>query len=304
MIRIATSQFQASMNRSLTINQTMIAKLTEQMATGNKIQVPSDEPIANVRLSRLRREENIVSQYVENIDAVKVRLSKNETFLSSMVNDMGAARDLFVWASDGSNTPDDLNAMVNSLVSLRDSLYFNSNTLDQEGKYIFSGTLTSTQALTVDNGQPPGSRYSFTGNNGVQEVVVGNGITQPANVTVDGMQDYLNQLDIAIDMLGQPTVNPGDPVLKAALRTALDGTDTTLNLISGKIAQFGGSQNVMDTLANNHASVSLSNRMAITDIAQLDYGLAATQLTGYNNALQATYQAYSKVNNLSLFNVL
>ncbi|WP_202419739.1 flagellar hook-associated protein FlgL [Pseudoduganella guangdongensis] len=304
MIRIATSQFQASMNRSLTINQTMIAKLTEQMATGNKIQVPSDEPIANVRLSRLRREENIVSQYVENIDAVKVRLSKNETFLSSMVNDMGAARDLFVWASDGSNTPDDLNAMVNSLVSLRDSLYFNSNTLDQEGKYIFSGTLTSTQALTVDNGQPPGSRYSFTGNNGVQEVVVGNGITQPANVTVDGMQDYLNQLDIAIDMLGQPTVNPGDPALKAALRTALDGTDTTLNLISGKIAQFGGSQNVMDTLANNHASVSLSNRMAITDIAQLDYGLAATQLTGYNNALQATYQAYSKVNNLSLFNVL
>lgn len=304
MMRIATNQFQASMNRSLTINQTMIAKLTEQMATGNKIQVPSDEPIANVRLSRLRREENIVSQYVENIDAVKVRLSKNETFLTSMVNDMGAARDLFVWASDGSNTPDDLNAMVNSLTSLRDSLYFNSNTLDQEGKYIFSGTLTSTQALTLDNTQPPGSRYSFTGNNGVQEVVVGNGITQPANVTVDGMQDYLNQLDIAIDMLGQPTVNPGDPVLKAALRTALDGTDTTLNLISGKIAQFGGSQNVMETLANNHASVSLSNRMAITDIAQLDYGLAATQLTGYNNALQATYQAYSKVNNLSLFNVL
>lgn len=304
MMRIATNQFQASMNRSLTINQTMIAKLTEQMATGNKIQVPSDEPIANVRLSRLRREENIVSQYVENIDAVKIRLSKNETFLSSMVNDMGAARDLFVWASDGSNTPDDLNAMVNSLVALRDSLYFNSNTLDQEGKYIFSGTLTSTQALTVDNGQPPGSRYSFTGNNGVQEVVVGNGITQPANVTVDGMQDYLNQLDIAIDMLGQPTVNPSDPALKAALRTALDGTDTTLNLISGKIAQFGGAQNVMDTLASNHASVSLSNRMAITDIAQLDYGLAATQLTGYNNALQATYQAYSKVNNLSLFNVL
>ncbi|WP_431477312.1 hypothetical protein [Massilia eburnea] len=89
-MRIASSQFQASMNRSLQINQTVIAKLTEQMATGNKIQVPSDEPIANVRLSRLRREENIVSQYVDNISAVKIRLSKNETYLSSMVDDMGA----------------------------------------------------------------------------------------------------------------------------------------------------------------------------------------------------------------------
>ncbi len=303
-MRIASSQFQASMNRSLQINQTVIAKLTEQMATGNKIQVPSDEPIANVRLSRLRREENIVSQYVDNISAVKIRLSKNETYLSSMVQDMGAARDLFVWASDGSNTPADLNSMVNSLVALRDSLYFNGNTKDQEGKYIFSGTLTSTAALSYDATQPLGSRYSYTGNNGTQEVVVGNGITQPANVTVDGMDDYLNQLDTAISMLGSPTASANDPVLQGVLKTALDGTDTALGMISSKIAQFGGAQNVMETLANNHGNVSLSNKIAITDIAQLDYGLAATQLSGYNSALQATYQAYSKVSGLSLFNVL
>jgi len=303
-MRIASSQFQASMNRSLQINQTVIAKLTEQMATGNKIQVPSDEPIANVRLSRLRREENIVSQYVDNINSVKIRLSKNETYLSSMVGDMGAARDLFVWASDGSNTPADLNSMVNSLVALRDSLYFNGNTKDQEGKYIFSGTLTSTPALTLNAAAAPGSRYSYSGNNGTQEVVVGNGITQPANVTVQGMDTYLNQLDVAISMLSNPTVDANDPVLQGALKTALDGTDTALGLISGKIAQFGGAQNVMETLANNHGNVSLSNKIAITDIAQLDYGLAATQLSGYNSALQATYQAYSKVSGLSLFNVL
>jgi len=303
-MRIASSQFQASMNRSLSINQSVIAKLTEQMATGNKIQVPSDEPIANVRLSRLRREENIVGQYIENIDAVKIRLSKNETYLNSMVDDMGAARDLFVWASDGSNTPADLNSMVNSLSSLRDSLFFNSNTRDQEGKYIFSGTLTSTPALSFNAAAAVGSRYTYTGNNGSQDVVVGNGVTQPANVTVNGMETYLNQLDVAINLLGQPTVDPADPVLKAALKTALDGTDTALGTISSKIAQFGGAQNVMETLANSHNNVSLSNKMAITDIAQLDYGLAATQLSGYNTALQATYQAYAKVSNLSLFNVL
>jgi flagellar hook-associated protein 3 FlgL len=303
-MRIASSQFQASMNRSLQINQSVIAKLTEQMATGNKIQVPSDEPIANVRLSRLRREENIVGQYIENIDAVKIRLSKNETYLTSMVNDMGAARDLFVWASDGSNTSADLNSMVNSLTSLRDSLYFNGNTLDQEGKYIFSGTATGTPALTLNAAAAPGSRYSFSGNNNTQEVVVGNGITQPANVTVDGMDVYLNQLDVAINLLSSPTASLSNPALQTALKDALDGTDTALNLVSGKIAQFGGAQNVMETLSNNHSNVSLSNKIAITDIAQLDYGLAATQLSGYNSALQATYQAYAKVSNLSLFNVI
>jgi flagellar hook-associated protein 3 FlgL len=185
-------------------------------------------------------------------------------------------------------------------VAIRDSLFFNGNTRDQEGKYLFSGTLTNKAALTYDSSVAIGSRYSYTGDAGAQEVVVGNGITQTANVTVDGMDDYLNQLDVAIDMLKNPT-NPG---LKAAVKAALDGSDTALSLVSGKIATFGGAQNVMETLAGNHANVSLSNKMAITDIAQLDYGLAATQLSGYNNALQATYQAYAKVSNLSLFNVL
>jgi flagellar hook-associated protein 3 FlgL len=104
--------------------------------------------------------------------------------------------------------------------------------------------------------------------------------------------------------LSSPTASANDPALKAILETALDGTDTALGIISSKIAQFGGAQNVMETLANNHGNVSLSNKIAITDIAQLDYGLAATQLSGYNSALQATYQAYSKVSGLSLFNVL
>src|SRR6185295_11914680 len=165
-----------------------------------------------------------------------------------------------VWASDGSNTPGDLNSMVNSLVALRDSLYFNGNTKDQEGKYIFSGTLTSTPALALNGAAAPGARYSYTGNNGTQEVVVGNGITQPANVTVEGMDVYLNQLDKAISMLSSPTVTANDPVLQGVLKTALDGTDTALNLVSGKIAQFGGAQNVMETLANNHGNVSLSNK--------------------------------------------
>lgn len=303
-MRIASSQFQASMNRSLQINQGVIAKLTEQMASGNKIQVPSDEPIANVRLSRLRREENIVGQYIDNISAVKIRLSKNETYLNSMVNDINAARDLFVWASDGANTSADLNSMVTSLTALRDSLFYNGNTLDQEGKYIFSGTATGTQALTFNSGGAIGSRYNFTGNNNTQEVVVGNGVTQAANVTVDGLDDYLNQLDVAIDMLSKPGVSASTPGFTAAMKNALDGSDTALGLVSGKIAQFGGAQNVMETLANNHSNVSLSNKVAITEIAQLDYGLAATQLSGYNSALQATYQAYSKVSNLSLFNVL
>ncbi|HEY1149053.1 MAG TPA: flagellar hook-associated protein FlgL [Pseudoduganella sp.] len=301
-MRIASMQFQATMNRSLGLNQGTLAQLTEKMATGNKLLVPSDDPITNVRLSRLTREEAILNQYVDNIAAVKVRLSKNETYLDGMVGDINAARDLLVWSADGSNTPSDLNSMVNSLTALRDSVFYNTNTRDQEGKYIFSGTLTGTPAIT-DTG-PAGSKYAYAGNNGQQQVVVGNGITQVANVDAQGIETWLNQIDDAIAALGAPGADPNNPTTRTILTTALDGSDAALGLITQKIASFGGAQNVMETLSNNHSNVSLSNKIAMTDMGQLDYGIAATELNGYNNALQATYQAYSKIANLSLFNAL
>jgi flagellar hook-associated protein 3 FlgL len=301
-MRIASMQFQATMNRSLSLNQGTLAELTEKMATGNKLLLPSDDPITNVRLSRLTREEAILNQYVDNIAAVKVRLSKNETYLDGMVGDINAARDLLVWSSDGGNTPADLNSMVNSLSALRDSVFYNTNTRDQEGKYIFSGTLTGSPAV-ADTG-PAGARYSYVGNNGQQKVVVGNGITQVANVDVQGIETWLNQIDNAITALGAPGADPNNPATRVILTTALDGSDTALGLVSQKIATFGGAQNVMETLSNDHGNVSLSNKVAITEMSQLDYGIAATELNGYNNALQATYQAYSKIANLSLFNAL
>lgn len=303
-MRIATSQYQSTMNQSLTLNQDRISHITQQMASGNRIQLPSDDPVDNVRMSRLRREESSLNQYRENIAAVKIRLSKNEDYLTSMVNDMIQGRDLMVWSSDGSNTPEDLKAMVTPLTSLRDSLLYTANAVDQEGRYVFSGTQTDVAPIAYDPAAPLGSRYTFVGNTNDQAVVVGNGITQVANGNVKGIELLLNQLDLTVDEMSKPNANASDPVLRGLLINNLDGFDDALDLVSGKIAVLGGAHNILDTLDINHSNVSLSNQMALTDIGQLDYGLAATELNGYSNALQATYKAYSKIGNLSLFAVI
>lgn len=303
-MRIASMQFAATMNRSLSMNQDPLARLTQQMSAGTRILVPSDDPIGNVRISRLQREEAIVGQYRDNIASVQTRLNKSEALLSSMIADMNEARDLLVWAPDTSNTADDLHAMVNSLVSLRDSLFYTANQRDQEGNYAFSGTQTDLAAMGYDDTQPLGSRYSFQGNTNKQEVVVGNGVTQDANVDMSGLENYLNLLDVAIDGLANATTNGSEPVLSGQLRDALNGTDVAMALISGKIATLGGAGNVLKTLEENHANVSLSNQTAIREIGSLDYAVAATELNGYSLALQATYKSYSQITGLSLFNVI
>jgi flagellar hook-associated protein 3 FlgL len=303
-MRIATSQYQAMMNSSLQKNQARITELTEQMANGNRIQVPSDDPVDSVRISRLKREEAAIGQYRDNIAAVKQRMSKNEGYLSNMVNDMNSGRDLMVWAADGSNAPDDLNAMVTSLTALRDSLMYTANSRDQEGRTIFAGTATATAPIAYNASAAVGSRYTYAGNTNEQTVVVGNGITQVANQNLNGLEKLLNQLDQSIATLSVPGVSPNDPAVRTIISNNLDGFDAGLNLLSGKIAVLGGQQNILKTIDANHENVSLSNQMAITEIGQLDVGAAAIELSGYSTALQASYKAYSKIGNLSLFSQL
>jgi flagellar hook-associated protein 3 FlgL len=303
-MRIATTQFQSTMLRGLNLNQEGSARQTELMASGNKLQLPSDDPVTSVRISRLNREEAIIGQYRANIAAVQIRLQKNETYLSSMTKDINSARDLMVWGLDGSNTGADLGAMVNSLTSIRDSLFYSANVKDQEGRFIFSGTATNTDTITFDAGAGAGARYAYSGNTNQQKVVVGNGINQTANVDLSGLDVYLNQLDTAIAELSTPGVVPSTPSLRAALTASLDGSDTALGSISSKIADFGGAQNILTTLNDNHSNVSLSNNIALIQLGKLDYAEAATELGGYNLALEASYKAYAKVSGLSLFNVL
>lgn len=303
-MRIATTQYQSTMNQSLQNNQERITFLTQQLATNKRILVPSDDPVDSVRLARLGREEATIQQYRDNIASIQIRLSKTEGYLSNMTTEMIAGRDTIVWASDGGNAPDDLKAMVSPLEALRESLFYGANTIDHEGHYVFAGTLTATAPMKYDASAPVGSRYSFVGNTNTQDVVVANGITQAGNENLQGMEKLLNQLDATISVLKASSVSANDPALRATLKANLDGFDDALNLVTSKVATIGGVQNIMKTLDANHANVSLSNKMAITDIGALDVGEAATALNGYSTALQATYKAYSRIGTMSLFSIL
>ncbi|MBS1190258.1 MAG: flgL [Rhodocyclaceae bacterium] len=303
-MRIASTQYHTTMNRALQDSSVTVGNIMQQMASGQRLLQPSDDPVSNVRISRLNRQEAALGQYRTNIAALKSRLQQNETHLDSMNKDMQEARDLLVWAADGSNTSSDVNAMASSLRSLKDALFYAVNAKDQEGRYLFSGTATATAAVTYNSAAALGARYSFTGNTVVQNVVVGNGVTQAANVSLPEMADMLNLLDRAVAVLEAPGVNVNDPVVQAEVTASLNGVDDAMNSVNSKIARLGGAQNILQTMDDNFANVSLSNKQSLIELGQLDYSEAAVNLNGYTTALQATQKAYGKISTLSLFNVL
>ena len=303
-MRIASTQYHATMNTALQNAQSRVEDVMQQMASGQKLLRPSDDPVTHVRLLRLSREDAALTQFRDNISALKSRLQQNESLLDGMVSDMQSARDLLVWAADGGNNANDVAAMADSLKALRDSLFYTANSRDQEGRYLFSGTLTGNQTITYNAAAAAGARYAFNGNTAAQKVVVGNDVTQTANVSLPDSANLLNQLDAMITTLQTPGVNVSNPATHTQIANMIDTVDGTLSTVATDIARLGGAQNTLDTLDTNHANISLSNKQAQLSLSQLDYGDAAVKLNGYTSALQATQKAYGKIANLSLFDVI
>lgn len=300
-MRIATSQYQATMLRGLEENQSWVSRINEQMASGNRIMLPSDDPVGAVQISRMTREQALIGQYRDNIAAVRIRMSSNESYLSSMTGEITQVNDLMVRSADGSNTPADLNAMVTSLTSLRDSLLYTANQKDAEGRYVFAGTTVQTTPIKLNTVT---GQYEYLGNEKKQVTVVGNGITQNTNVDIKGLEDFLNKLSATITVLANPNVQPNSTLVRDTVAATMGSATSTLELVSGKIAQLGGAQNILNTLYDNHTNVGLSNDNALLSLSKLDYAKAATDLAGYSLAVEASYKAYTKVSGLSLFNIL
>lgn len=300
-MRISSTQFKTTMALTLQQSQGTMSDLIIKMGSGKKLLRPSDDPIASLRLLRLERDEAALAQYRENISTLNSRLSTDEALLDGMKSDAQAARDLLVWAADGNNSADDLAAMATSLESLRDSLLYSANSKDGDGRYRFSGTATGTAAMLFDETAAPGTRYSFGGNENLQEVLVGDGVKQPANTTLSEMADLLNALDLAVDSIKNPV--PGADV-SAGLRDALGQVDAGLEAITGKMARIGGAQNTLSVMDQNHENVSLANQGVVGELGSLDYASAYLELNTWTMALQASQKAYGKISSLTLFDVV
>lgn len=297
-MRIATSQYHATMNSALQAANTGLTQVMQQMSSSKRILKPSDDTIATVRLSRLTREEAALDQYRNNISALQSRLQTSEVTLDSVSKDMLMARDLLVWAADGANTDSDLAAMAGSLEVLRDSMFYTANTSNAEGKYLFSGTASDQPTLTRLAG-PPAS-YVYGGNTDAQNVAVGDQVSLAANTHLQEMAGFLTQLETLVAALNAPGVSAGG--VRATVDASIVKLDDTLSAVSRKIGELGGRQNILRTLDDNHAAVSLANQQSALELASLDYGEAATRLSSYTLAVEASQKAYAKVSGLSLFN--
>ncbi|AMO76941.1 flagellar hook-associated protein FlgL [Pseudomonas citronellolis] len=304
-MRITNSQSTAILLDSMSRNTEKMSQLMQQMSSSNRIQHPSDDPIAAVRILRIQRSEASLAQYGSNIAGVSGNLSIQETNLQSTSDTLLDIRDLLLWAANGSNANEQLGAMAGELSNLEKTLVSYLNVKDEEGRYLFSGTLTDQPAVTYDEAS---GTYSATGNDKTRQAVVANGVMVDENVAIrplfgNGM-DLLNGLHALVAKLQDPALDSSDPAIHQSIAATLDLLDDSHGKLLSAITDLGGRQNTLTLLDNSNQDSSLVNQKVEGDLSALDYAKASIDLGNYKLALQATQKTYLTVNGLSLFSLL
>lgn len=303
-MRISNGHFGQTMLASMQRASAATAKLTQQMSNSQRVQRPSDDPVASIHLLGLDRDTTLVKQFLSNIGLAGSRLQQNEIRLSGIQRDLISTKDLLVQIADGSQSSQDINAAAGTLRALLGSLETAANARDSDGNYMFSGTLTSTAPINRDDTLAAGARYSYAGNQGQQFVNIAIGVSEPINVPISDLVDSLNRLDLAIEHAADPNVQPSDPTTQAAFRNALDTVTNGIDQIAARIASIGYAGKSFDRFEAHHNDMLTAFGQASQSVDGFDYAEAFESLSRYMMATQGSYQIYGRLMQLNPFDML
>ncbi|MGN6237855.1 flagellar hook-associated protein FlgL [Dyella sp.] len=174
-MRLSTSWMYQQSLASMMNQQSSLAATQNQVSTGKRINVASDDPAGAGRVISLNHILAANTQYTANIDAASTRLDTAQSTLNS-VNDLyNSARDLTLQALNGSLADSDRQAIATQLTQMRDQLLQMANTTDATGQALFAGTSSNTVPF-VKNAD---GSVSYAGNDGQPRAAIGAGLSVP-----------------------------------------------------------------------------------------------------------------------------
>jgi flagellar hook-associated protein 3 FlgL len=151
-MRISTAGFHRGTIEALNSRSADLARTQEQIASGRRVNTPSDDPAAAVHILQLQRAIDESEQFGRNADTATNRLSFEETALADGTGILQRIRDLTVQANVGSLSGSDREAIAVELDAQYAALIDLGNMRDATGEYLFSGTATFTQPFASAGG--------------------------------------------------------------------------------------------------------------------------------------------------------
>jgi flagellar hook-associated protein 3 FlgL len=94
------------------------------------------------------------------------------------------------------------------------------------------------------------------------------------------------------------------PALNESLKDAMVQITNSANQIAVVQASLGGRLNVVDSILSSNLEINHANQKTRSDLAEIDYSVAVTDLMKQESALEAAQATFGRVSRLSLFDFI
>ena len=300
-MRISTAQMYYKGVTAMLDKQAELAKTQQQLATGERILAPSDDPAAATQAMQLEQIIETTKQYQRNGNYAESKLSLEETVLVEVGNILQRVRELAVRANNDTLSAGDRTAIAAEVRSVQKDLVQLANTQDANGEYVFAGFKTATIPFSDDGA----GNFTYNGDQGQRALQIGDN----RQVTIgdsgdrvfmrvdDGAGGFSSMFDVLYEFATDLEANAPNTATLTKLDSALDNVLTVR-------ASIGARMNSIENQRGANDSFSLLMEENRSKLRDLDYAEAVSRFEQQMLALQASQQSFIKIEGLSLFNYL
>jgi len=287
------------MTNYMNISRTMDKRL-QQVATGRQFSVPSDDPVRMSQSIRTRTDLFEIEQYKKNIDDGKAWMEASESAMQSAGEILQRARELAVYAGNGTLSKDAQAAIGVEIDMLLEEL-MNIGNFNLAGRYIFSGQQTTTVPYVKD----ASGRVVYQGDpgEGVIKYEIGNGVTVQINVPSKVLYDNgrVNILDTLYDFADD--LKSGT-ITGQAVSDYLGKIDEALDNLLRWRGEVGSRMNRMDLAKNRLEEINLYLTQLNSEQVDIDFAEVVTQLKMEENLQRAALSVGARIIQPSLVDFL
>lgn len=312
-MRISTQMMYDQNMRGVTNAQSSWLASGEQLASGNRINRPSDDPIAASQAVVLSQAQVQNSQYQLARSFANQKVTLEENVLTQVINTVISAQAKIVNANNASLSDSDRASLATDLEGARNQILNLANSTDGNGRYIFAGYKTEAPPFedqttgvvyrggdTAVTQQVDSARSMVIGHPGSQ---IFNTISVHTKPEPDGSESETNifkMFDTAIAALQKPLESLTETELDAVNKTSrglgnvLDNVLTIRSEIGTQMAEL----TQLDELGSERV---LGQEIQMTELTGVDWSATISSYLMQKDALQASYKAFSDMQGMSLF---
>ncbi|TDR79908.1 flagellar hook-associated protein FlgL [Paludibacterium purpuratum] len=283
--------------------QQSIQSLQEQLDTQQRVNKPSDDPVAATQILQISQSSGRNTQFVSNSQNVKSQLGLVDTALGNTANLLASMKSLVVQAGNGTLSAPQLQMMQQQVNQDLNELLNYGNATDGRGDYLMGGNKINNVPFSFN-----GTQYVYNGDSGQRQVQITD--TRSLPVSLDGSQAFGNAADPAAllnavqtfsTLLGQ---NPKPATYQTQLNAVMSSLDNAQQQILTTQASVGAAEQENNNTLSSNQGLSVQYQDAIGNLQSLDLPKAISDFTMAQTSLQYSQLTYTKVTQLSLFNYI